>query len=71
LTTALKRIKKPRDRWESIINKVYYAYFDAIKFLEQKERAIIYMINANKSIDSVYHSALEILKKEGFFHEGI
>ena len=64
LTTALKRIKKPRDRWESIIDKVYYAYLDAIKFLEQKERAIIYTINANKSISSVFHSALEILKQE-------
>lgn len=65
LDIALSRIKKPRDRWENIIDKVYYAYFNAIRFIKQKEKAVVYEINANEHIDSVYQSALEILKREG------
>jgi len=64
LKTALKR-KISSDKWEKIREKVYPKYYEALRFLKEKDKAKIFKIDANTLKENVFNQVLMILHKQG------
>ena len=61
LKNARKRIQKPHDRWETILEKVYHCYYNALEFITSIEKAHVKKLDANLSINDVVKYSLSAI----------
>lgn len=59
---ALRRIKKTRDRWEAMLEKLPFCYHEALRFLESVEKGYIVRVNAEASPGEVVEQAVAAIQ---------